>query len=117
MQPTTCSAIFTEQMATLWRQADNECGTLFYQHHVILAVHRVLTDGGDLDMNLRFVAQLLDHLNFTFEGDVSDIAGQQMFRANTYDMLAPTCTARLSTGSQICWRLGNSTCTGRLRLR
>jgi hypothetical protein len=56
VQPTTCSAILTEQMATLWRQTDSECGTLFYQHHVILAVDQVLTDGGDLDMNLSFVA-------------------------------------------------------------
>ncbi len=26
-----------------WRQADSECGALFYQHHVILAINRVLT--------------------------------------------------------------------------
>jgi hypothetical protein len=45
-------------MATLWRQTDSECGTLFYQHHVILAVNQVLTDGGDLDMNLCFVTKL-----------------------------------------------------------
>ena len=83
MQPTTCTAILTEQMATLWRQADSECGTLFYQHHVVLAVNQVLTDGGDLDMNLCFVTKLLDHLHFTFEGDIGDIAGQQMFRADT----------------------------------
>ena len=48
MQPTTCTAILTEQMAALWRQADSECGTLFYQHHVILAVDQVLTDGGEI---------------------------------------------------------------------
>ena len=69
-------------MAALRRQTDGECGSLFYQHHVVLAVNQVLTDGWDLDMNLRFVAELFDHLNFTFEGDVGDIAGQQMFRAN-----------------------------------
>ncbi|MFR3708002.1 MAG: hypothetical protein ACLTXH_12780 [Enterobacter hormaechei] len=28
---------------------------IFFQHHVILAVDQVLTDGGDLDMNLCFV--------------------------------------------------------------
>ena len=83
MQPTTCSAILTEQMATLWRQADSECGTLFYQHHVVLAVNQVLTDGGDLDMDLCFVTKLLDYLYFTFEGDISNIAGQQMLRADT----------------------------------
>ena len=73
MQSTTCSAILTEQMATLWRQADSECGTFFYQHHVVLAVHQVLTNGRDLDMDLRFVAELLDDLNFPFKDDVSDI--------------------------------------------
>lgn len=55
MQTTTCAAILAEQMTALWRQADSECGALFYQHHVILAINRVLTDGGDLDMNLCFV--------------------------------------------------------------
>ncbi|CVD34600.1 Uncharacterised protein [Serratia marcescens] len=44
------------------RQADGECGTFFYQHHVILAVHQVLTDGRDLDVDLRLVAELLHHL-------------------------------------------------------
>ena len=76
MQPTTCSAILTEQMATLWRQTDSECGTLFYQHHVILAVDQVLTDGGDLDMNLCFVTKLFDDLNFTFQRHISDVARQ-----------------------------------------
>ena len=76
MQSTTCSAILTEQMATLWRQADSECGTFFYQHHVVLAVHQVLTNGRDLDMDLRFVAELLDDLNFPFKDDVSDITRQ-----------------------------------------
>ena len=70
-------------MAALWWQTDSECGSLFYQHHVVLAVNQVLTDSGDLDMNLCFVAELFDHLNFTFKGDVGDIAGKEMLRANT----------------------------------
>ena len=76
MQSTTCSAILTEQMATLWRQADSECGTFFYQHHVVLAVYQVLTNKKDLDINLNFIAKLLDDLNFTLKDDVSDITRQ-----------------------------------------
>ena len=83
MQPTTCGAIFTEQMTTLWRQANSECGALFYQHHVVLAVHQVLTNGGDLNMNLCLVTKLFDDLNLAFQRDIGDITGQQMFRTNT----------------------------------
>ncbi|VDR30426.1 Uncharacterised protein [Raoultella terrigena] len=77
-------------MATFRWQTDSECGSLFYQHHVVLAVDQVLTDGWDLDMNLRFVTKLLNHLHFPFEGYVGDIAGQQMFGRMPKDMLAPT---------------------------
>lgn len=69
-------------MAALRRQADGECGSLFYQHHVVLAVDQVLTDGGDLDMDLRFVAELLDDLHLAFERDVGDVARQQVLGAN-----------------------------------
>ena len=89
MQPTTCSAILTEQMATLWRQADSECGTLFYQHHVILAVNQVLTNGGDLDMNLCFVTKLFNDLNLTFQRHIGNVARQEMLRADTEGHVCP----------------------------
>lgn len=89
MQTTTGRTILSEQMATLWRQADGECGTLFYQHHVSLAVDQVLTNGRNLDMNLRFVAKLFDYLDLAFQGDVGDFTGQQMFRANAQRHIGP----------------------------
>ena len=70
-------------MATFWRQTDSECGSLFYQHHVVLAVNQVLTDGGDLDMNLRFVTELFDDLDLAFKGYIGDIAGQYLLRSKT----------------------------------
>jgi hypothetical protein len=65
MQSLARCTVLAEQMTTMWRQADSECGTFFYQHYVVLAVNQVLTNCRDLDVDLRLVAELLHHLYFT----------------------------------------------------
>ncbi|CAH0252198.1 hypothetical protein SRABI106_02636 [Rahnella aquatilis] len=70
-------------MAAVWRQTDGECCTFFYQHHVVLAVHQVLTNCRNLDVDLCFVTQLLDDLHFAGKRHFSDVAWQKMFRADT----------------------------------
>ncbi|VEB04333.1 Uncharacterised protein [Klebsiella pneumoniae] len=58
-------------------KTDSECGSLFYQHpRRFWRLNQVLTDGGDLDMNLRFVTELFDDLDLAFKGYIGDIAGQ-----------------------------------------
>ncbi len=79
MQPAARASVLAEQVTTLGRQANAHRGALFYQHHVLLAVHQVLTDGGDLDVDLRFMSQLLDNLNFTFQRNVGDLTGEKVF--------------------------------------
>ena len=66
-------------MAALWRQADSECGPLFYQHHVVLAVNQVLTDGGDLDD----ATLVIDRAHSTYKTVVKD-----MFKVTDGDGLA-----------------------------